>query len=109
MVTFGSYFFDTFETHIGVEGIQLRFFPFHLKFKKISWDEISQCYVREYSPIGEFGGWGLRFGFFGQGNAWNVAGNRGLQIEFKNGKKLLIGTQKPDLMVEALDKIKNKK
>jgi hypothetical protein len=97
------------ETQISSEGIQVRFFPFHLKFKKFSWDEISRCYVREYAPIGEFGGWGLRWGLFGQGNAWNVAGNRGLQMEFKNGKKLLIGTQKPDLMIEALEKIKNKK
>lgn len=97
------------ETRIGAEGIHVCFFPFHLKFKKFSWDEISQCYVREYAPIGEFGGWGLRFGLFGQGNAWNVAGNKGLQIEFKNGKKLLIGTQKPELMAEALEKIKNQK
>lgn len=97
------------ETHISSEGIKVRFFPFHSKFRKFSWDEISQCYVREYAPIGEFGGWGLRFGFFGQGNAWNVAGNKGLQIEFKNRKKLLIGTQKPELMTETLEKIKNPK
>jgi hypothetical protein len=97
------------ETHVSSDGISVRFFPLHLKFKKFSWDAISECYVREYAPIGEFGGWGLRIGLFGQGNAWNVAGNKGLQIQFKNGKKLLIGTQKPDLIFEALEKIKSTK
>ena len=30
------------------------------------------------------------------GNTINVMENKGIQLKFKNGKKLLIGTQKPE-------------
>lgn len=54
--------------------------------------EIKKAYVRKYSPIREFGGWGLRYG--GKGMAYNVSGNQGLQLELTKGKLVLIGTQK---------------
>ena len=66
---------------------------------------MSKCYVREYSPIAEYGGWGLRGGFFGKGSALNVSGNKGLQLELKNNKKILIGTNKPKELSETLSKI----
>lgn len=93
------------ETRITKEGIHVRFFPFHLSFKYYPWDDILKSYVRQYSPIWEYGGWGLRLGFFGKGSAFNVSGNMGLQLEFKNSKKLLIGTQKPDEVSQVLNKL----
>ena len=35
-------------------------------------------------------------GFKGKGVAYNVSGNKGLQIVLKSCKKILIGTQKPE-------------
>ncbi len=90
------------ETQIKEDGIYVRFFPFHLSFRYYSWDTIAQAYVREYSPIKEYGGWGLRSGAFGKGNAYNVSGNQGLQLEFTNGRKLLIGTNKPQELTALL-------
>lgn len=40
----------------------------------------------------DYGGWGIRYGR--KGKAFNVFGSRGLQLEFTNGKRLLIGSQK---------------
>jgi len=82
------------ETQINKEGISLRFFWFHFSFRHYKWVEIKKAYVREYSPVVEYGGWGIR-GFY-KNRAFNVSGNKGLQLEFLNGRKLLIGTQKPD-------------
>jgi len=90
------------ETHIVRDGIKVRFFPFHIKYKTFSWDSISGARVRCYSPIGEFGGWGLRIGIGSRGSAYNVSGNKGLQLEFKNGKKLLIGTNKASQLEIAI-------
>ena len=90
------------DTIIRKDGIYVRFFPFHLKFKHYAWDRLLKAYVRKYSPIGEYGGWGIRFGLSGRGKAFNITGNKGLQLIFKTNKKLLIGTQKPDEMAEAL-------
>lgn len=82
------------ETVIKPDGIYVRFFPFHLRYKHYKWEVLSNIYIREYCAITEYGGWGLRSSFFGKGKAYNVNGNKGLQLEFTNGKKLLIGTQK---------------
>ena len=81
----------------------LRFFPFFFQYKNISWNEVSSVQLRKYSAIREFGGWGLRWGLFGRGTAYIVCGDRGLQLVFKNGKKLLIGTQKEEALRRALE------
>ncbi|MFN8280158.1 MAG: hypothetical protein U0V49_07730 [Saprospiraceae bacterium] len=97
------FWLTTLETIISKDGIAVRFFPFILRYKNFSWNELSTVQLREYSAIREFGGWGLRWGFFGRGSAYIVRGDRGLQLIFKNGKKLLIGTQKEEALRRALD------
>jgi hypothetical protein len=81
-------------TRISQEGIYVRFFPFHFKEKFFPWETISASYVRTYSPLKEYGGWGIKYGFNGQGLVYNVAGNVGLQLQFKEGDAVLLGTQK---------------
>lgn len=93
------------ETIIKNDGIYVRFFPLHLKFKHYSWERLTKSYIRQYSAISEYGGWGLRIGIFGKGNAYNVSGDDGLQLEFIDNKKLLIGTNKPDDLTQILQKI----
>jgi hypothetical protein len=88
------------DTQIKNDGVYVKFFPLHLKFRHYPWTELSKCYVRKYSPMAEYGGWGLRFGFGGK--AYNISGNQGLQLEFKNKKTLLIGTQRPEELTKAL-------
>jgi hypothetical protein len=81
-------------TRIAEEGIYVRFTPFHFKEKFYPWDSLSACYVRTYSPLMEYGGWGIKYGFGGQGLVYNVSGDIGLQLKFKKGDPVLIGTQK---------------
>ena len=82
------------ETKIDRNGITAEFTPFRIFRRKYHWNEISKCYVRKYSPISEYGGWGVRG--FGTAKAYNVSGNKGIQIVTKNGDKFLIGTNKPE-------------
>lgn len=56
---------------------------------------MKKCYVPSYNPIREYGGWSYH-GSFGKGKVLNVKGNKGIQLEFKDGKKILIGTQKQE-------------
>lgn len=90
------------ETTINREGIHYRFLPFINRMRTIRWDEISEAEVRKYNPLIEYGGWGIRIGLFGKGGALNVSGNMGLQIILKNGRRLLIGTQKPEDLNKAI-------
>mgnify|MGYP001004894480 CR=1 FL=1 len=92
------------ETKIQDNGIYVRFFPFIPKFKFYPWGNISIAVVRKYSPLMEYGGWGVRWG--GNGTAYNVKGNKGLQLKFKSGNALLVGTQKPDELQKVLDELK---
>lgn len=97
------------DTEIREDGIYYQFFPFQLKMKKIAFDDIEKIYLRKYKPIMEYGGWGYKFGLFGKGWAINIAGNKGIQIEFKDSKKrkFLIGTQKSEEVEAVLGKLKN--
>lgn len=88
------------DTKINREGIYVRFFPLQLAYRFYPWTSIVKCYTRQYSAIGEFGGWGIR-GFEGY-KALNVSGNTGLQLELTANKKLLIGTNKKDELEKIL-------
>jgi len=94
-------------TEIKQDGVYVKFFPFHLSFKRYAWIDISKSYIRQYDPIAEYGGWGLRLGLFGKGKAYNVSGNQGLQLEFHDQKKLLIGTRRPNELTNILKQIDN--
>jgi hypothetical protein len=89
-------------TEIYENGIAYQFYPFHFNPKRMHWKDLSEVYVRKYRPISEYGGWGYRMGFGGR--ALNVKGNKGVQLKFKNGKKLLIGTQRPEEAQQIIDK-----
>jgi hypothetical protein len=95
------------DTVIQEDGIHVLFFPIQWKLKAYPWEEIQECYVRTYRPLTEYGGWGYRIGLFESGGALNVSGKEGIQLELKNGKRLLIGTQRPEDAKEALQKLES--
>ena len=68
---------------------------------------LSDAYIREYNSLYEYGGWGIRYGSPKTGNAVNTSDscNMGLQLQFKNGKLLLIGTKNPDAIKIILDEV----
>lgn len=94
------------DTQIKKDGIYVRLFPLQLSFKFFPWNSLLKYYVRKYNAITEYGGWGWRLGLFGKGTAYNISGNEGLQLEFTNGKKLLIGTQKPEELQEVINQFR---
>ena len=98
-----SFYWLRLDTQIKMDGIYVRFIPFRLSFRHYSWEQIQKAYVRQYQPILEYGGWGIRG--FGRNRALNVSGNQGLQLQFTDDKKLLIGTNKPVEINEILVKL----
>lgn len=86
------------KTSITDSRICYRFYPFQFKETTIEWHELRDAYMREYNSFHEYGGWGIRYGTEKSGHAINTSAssNIGLQLEFSDGKLLLIGTRKPD-------------
>ncbi len=95
------------KTRIDEKGIHYQFIPFNLKLKLIPWNELEQSYCRSYKALTEYGGWGYRVNFRNS-KALNIRGNHGIQLVFKNGNRLLIGTQKPDEVNRILETYNSK-
>jgi len=82
---------------INAEGISFRYLPFHFKFNRFRWISIEKAYIRKFDAFSEYGGYGVKtrlwFKFRDKAYILNDK-NRGLQLEFKNGKKLLFTSNK---------------
>lgn len=87
-------------TEVCADGLRLRFFPFHLSFRRIRLDDVARCDAVTYRPILQYGGWGIRWTW--KGRAYNVSGNRGVRIDYADGTHLLIGSQRPDELAHAI-------
>ena len=73
-----------------------------LSKRRIAWEEVGKAYIRKYNPIREYGGWGLRISIVGKGKAYTMGGRYGLQLELRNGSKVLIGTDRPEELRQVL-------
>lgn len=92
------------ETVVRSDGLYVRFFPIHLRSKKFTAGDIKKYYTRKYRPFLEYGGWGLKLGvWIVNGWSYTASGNKGVQLVLTNGKKLLIGSQKPEELAAAID------
>lgn len=80
------------ETRISSDRVSVCFYPIQRSYRHFHWQDITSCYIRDYSPIGEYGGWGFRGSK--RNRALNIDGSKGIQLQLKNGNKLLIGTQR---------------
>ena len=76
-------------TVIDEQGILIKFTP--ITIKKILWSDIINIEVIQY----DFVGYGIRTNSK-YNYIYNVKGNKGLLIDLKNGKKVLVGTQKEE-------------
>lgn len=92
-------------TEIWTDGIRFKFIPFVWKTKHIPLSEIASAEVARYRPIVEFGGWGMRKRFLTRKTAYTVTGRTGLRVIKKNGSQVMFGTQKPEEIKRAVDKM----
>lgn len=85
--------FSKLDTTITKQGISYKFWPYQRKESTLAWEEIQSIEIKEYKPIKDYGGWGVRMGFK-KGRAFNTKGNFGMLIHLKDGKDIMIGTQR---------------
>lgn len=89
------------ETEVRADGIYLKMWPLHRSVRRVPWSEIERYEPTQYSPLQEFGGWGIRWT---PGKlAYNVSGDRGVRIERTTGRVVLVGSQRPEELVRAID------
>jgi uncharacterized membrane protein (DUF485 family) len=98
----GFLYMNRLETFVTEKGVWLKYKPYHGKYRFYPWSEIENAYIRIYQPMKEYGGYGIRLFSAKSSGAYNVSGKTGLQLVFKNGRHVLIGTQKGGELKEVI-------
>jgi hypothetical protein len=92
------------KTEVNDKGISIKFYPFHLKEKIISWSELSEIRFIKYDGIKEYYGYGMRY-LPKKGWCYTISGNFGIKLYLKNGKNILIGTHKQTELLNTMKEI----
>ena len=86
-------------TAVRTDAVYLRLFP--VWSRTIPLKDIVTHEARQYRPIAEYGGWGIRVARHKK-RAYNMTGNRGVELELTDGTHLLIGSQRPEELASAV-------
>jgi hypothetical protein len=90
----------TTEVTPSVVRIWFGWIPTYRRFVVIG--TIKKIEVVSFRPIVDHGGWGIRSGRDGE-RVLDARGNRGVRLELSDGSKLLIGSQKPEVLALAIE------
>ena len=87
---------------IDVDGSEFRleFHPY--KPLVIPLGSIARAEAVTYRALRDCGGHGMRYGYKLKGRSFCVSGNRGVEITTREGKIILVGTQKQDELLRVL-------
>lgn len=88
------------QLEVNDRGLFLRFFPFHSKTRQISLDDVESISAVEYRALLEYGGYGIRRSR--RATLYGVRGIEGVRIDYSNGCHVMLGTQHPDALFQAL-------
>lgn len=69
--------------------------------RRIPLTDISSARDITYSPILDYGGWGVRWGWDGS-MIFNVSGDRGVELLLKNGKRIVVGSQRSSELAQVI-------
>ena len=87
-------------TRVDAQQIHVRMLPF--LNRRIPLSQVARWEPCTYRPILDYGGWGVRYSWRQKGWAYNIRGNRGLRLELTSGRRLLIGSRRPEEFAAAL-------
>jgi len=88
------------QTFVTADAVKIRFGLFRLRILNIKTVDITTIAIRKFSPLKDFGGYGMRYG---KGmKAYFLGGNRGVKLTLANGKKYLIGSYQPEKLAAAI-------
>lgn len=60
--------------------------------RHIPFDDVQRAHATEYSPLVDYGGWGVRLSW--KGWAFNTGGSAGVLVETMSGKRIMVGSRR---------------
>jgi hypothetical protein len=91
------------EVRLDATGAHYRLLPLQWRWQHVAWPEVARAYLRRYDPLGEYGGWGLKGTT--RNRAYNIANDEGLQLELRDGRRVLLGTQRSADLAQVLARL----
>ena len=91
------------ETTVDSDAITVAF-HFLWPKRRILVSQVRKAEATKYSPLLDYGGYGVRLGF--RGWAFNVSGDEGVLVETSDGSRLMIGSQRPKELEAAIERAK---
>ena len=80
--------------------LMYRYVPFHVRWRTVPCSAIVRAEAVTYSPLREFGGWGIRWGRWGR--AYSASGTRGVRIECREGDRFLLGSGRAQELAQCI-------
>ena len=96
----------TLTVKVDSEKIFIRFYP--IMKREVLVSDISTFEKKEFNPIIDFGGWGLRYSIRWKTTGYIMKGKVGVHIHLKNGKNLLISSERANELYRVLKEISEK-
>jgi len=96
-------FTSKLHTEIRDKAIFFRFPVFINGLRRLGFESIESWKIKEFNAILDYGGVGIRT-WHRKKKAYIVKGKYGMQFFLKDGRNILIGTQKPNEMEQAMQK-----
>jgi len=88
-------------TDVDERGIHV---SFHLLWptRDVPLDDVQRAHAMEYSPLWDYGGWGVRLSW--KGWAFNTGGAEGVLVETKSDKRIMVGSRRAKELEAAIAK-----
>ena len=62
--------------------------------------DVARAHATEYSPLADYGGWGVRLSW--KGWAFNTGGAEGVLVETRSGKRIMLGSRRAKELESAI-------
>ena len=91
--------------HVSVnrQRILVRLGAIGIPLLRVRLADLQSVEVADFNPLGDFGGWGLRYSFSKRMWGFFLAGSRGVVITTRRGKRVLIGSNAPETLAAVCE------
>lgn len=89
---------------VSSDALEIHFRP--LTRRTIPIAAIAEIKAGSYSPLKQYGGWGVRG--LGNNRAYNVSGNQGVRLTLVDNNIVLIGSQRADELALAIESVQRR-
>jgi len=95
----GLFLVARLDVAVYADRVEVDFFP--LRRRTIPLRDVDRTQARRYRPLKEYGGWGIK-GWSTRKIAYNVRGDRGVDLTLRDGRSVLIGSQHSGELAAAI-------